>query len=158
ERHRRGGDGELGVAVGPAGLLRPEPRRRVPPLDHPRSRRRGGEEAVPERVGAHAAGRDDADAGDRDATTAHAIFGWTRSYAWPTVSIPSSGSAGIAMPDASSNAITSSTRSRLSASRSSPDRASTVTWSGATGSTSAAHLRKGTNVSSAMAISLVGVE
>src|SRR5262245_35175843 len=54
------------------------------------------------------------------------------------------------MSKASSSAMTSSTRSRLSASRSSPNLASRVTCSGETCSTSTAHFLNVSKLSSAM--------
>src|SRR5258706_1269860 len=58
------------------------------------------------------------------------------------------------MSNSSSRAITSSTRSRLSASRSSPNLASRTTCEGSTESTSTAHLRKRSNCSSILVVLL----
>ena len=67
----RGGRGELLDTVGAASLLGVVvPRRGIPVGEAHRAPRRdaGTEQAVPERVGADAAGRDDTETGDSDAT------------------------------------------------------------------------------------------
>src|SRR6476661_3759522 len=62
--------------------------------------------------------------------------------------MPSRSSSGTSMPNSSSSAMTSSTRSTLSASRSSPNFASGTTLSASTDSTSTAQVRKRANSSS----------
>src|SRR5688572_10688242 len=64
------------------------------------------------------------------------------------VAMPSSSSSSTLMLNSSSSAMTNSTRSRLSASRSSANFASRVTFSGSTESTVTAQLRNRSNVSS----------
>src|SRR5580765_3848112 len=71
--------------------------------------------------------------------------------------MPSRSSSGTVMPNSSSRAITSSTRSRLSASRSSAKRASGTTLSSGTDSTSTAHFRNRPNSSSSTGCSLFGM-
>src|SRR4051794_1687759 len=117
-------------------------------LDAARAGDSGTVEPVPERLLTNPARCDDAITGDRYAPPGalHQSLPTTRSYAWPTVSMPSRSSSGTSTPNSSSKAITSSTRSRLSASRSSPNLASGTTSSSGTESTSTAHFWKRANI------------
>jgi hypothetical protein len=73
ERLGGGGQGELGEAVGAAGLLRVvEVRRRIEVVDRRSPPVGRAEQARPERVDADAARRDDAEAGDGDPAAAAA--------------------------------------------------------------------------------------
>ena len=116
------------------------------------------EEALPERLLADPARRHDAVAGDRrpDGRPRPSSRAWRRPGRRPgrRSRCPRDPPRAPSMPNSSSRAMTSSTRSRLSASRSSPNFASGTTLSSSTDSTSTAHLRKRANSSSSTVISL----
>ena len=89
----------------------------------------GPSRPVPERVRADAARGDDAEPGDGDPAARRPSIRPSELAGDQVVRLadgldPSSSSSGTEMSNSSSSAITSSTRSRLSASRSSPNRAS----------------------------------
>src|SRR3954471_13722866 len=151
ERFCGSGQRELLDAIGTSSVLRiVEVGKWIPVLDLDAARigDSGTVETVPECLLTDPTRCDDAVTGDRYAPPGafHQSLPTTRSYAWPTVSMPSRSSSGTSTPNCSSNAMTSSTRSRLSASRSSPNLASGTTLSSGTESTSTAHFWKRANI------------
>src|SRR5262249_5448362 len=139
-RHR----GELGEAVHAPDFLRAVQLRGIEVgTDPAQASGRLPEQALPEGIPADATRGHHSNPGHRSSVTPaafpavrrgmdrqHQSFEYTRSNASPTVSTPSSSDSSTVMPNCSSSAITSSTRSRLSASRSLAKLAFRVTFFG----------------------------